>query len=232
MPDKMTYQRKLALESPQTLATVVHAIMLDQYGERVYDWDPVTCAMEVAADFKAEICTPAMDRWCAMQAVMGSDAFFKRLDVFLNVCNTLASGSPAFEVFDPVTSEEAAWAIAEVSMNRDILPFSYSIQGYLKQQLDADGFYPDSGDLPAVFAEVFERKPDERRIRAELAGDGTAASENARNIEQYILEQMMDLGVQFNRIPDLKRIDDLLDDGKDLGEVVDKPDTTVTEETR
>lgn len=232
MPDKMTYPRKLALESPQTLATVVHAIMLDQYGERVYDWDPVTCAMEVAADFKAEICTPAMDRWCAMQAVMGSDAFFKRLDVFLNVCNTLASGSPAFEVFDPVTSEEAAWAIAEVSMNRDILPFSYSIQGYLKQQLDADGFDPDSGDLPAVFAEVFARKPDERRIRAELSGDGTAASENARNIERYILEQMMDLGVQFNRIPDLKRIDDLLEDGKDLGEVVDKPDTTVTEETR
>ena len=232
MNEKMTYPRKLALESPQTLATVVHAIMLDQYGEAVYDWDPVTCAMEVSADFKAEICTPAMDRWCAMQAVMGSDAFFKRLDVFMNVCNTLASGAPAFEMFDPVTSEEAAWAIAEVSMNRDILPFSYPIRGYLRQQLRADGFDPDAGDLPAVFAEVFERRPDERRIRAEIAGDGTVASSNAQNIERYLMEQMMDMEVQFNRIPDFKRVDDLLEEGKDVGDAVDQANTAVMEATR
>lgn len=232
MADKMTYPRKLALESPQTMATVVHAIMLDQYGEAAYDWDPVTCAMEVSADFKAEICTPAMDRWCAIQAVMGSDAFFKRLDVFLNVCNTLASGAPSFAVFDPVTPEEAAWSIAEVAINRDILPFSHAIQGYLRQQLKADGFDPDSGDMPAVFAEVFERKPDERRIREELYGDGTAASENAKNIERYILEQMMDIDVQFNRIPDLKRIDDLIESGEDVGEAVDEVNREVMEATR
>lgn len=231
MNEKMTYPRKLALESPQTMATVVHAIMLDQYGEAVYDWDPVTCAMEVAADFKAEICTPAMDRWCAMQAVMGSDAFFKRLDVFMNVCNTLASGAPAFEVFDPVTSEEAAWAIAEVAMNRDVLPFSYSIRGYLRQQLKADGFDPDSGDLPQVFAEVFEAKPDERKIREALEA-GTAAGSNAVNIEKYLMEQMLDIEAQFNRIPDLKRVDDLLEEGKDVGDAVEQVNTQVMEETR
>lgn len=231
MNEKMTYPRKLALESPQTLATVVHAIMLDQYGEAVYDWDPVTCAMETAADFKAEICTPAMDRWCAMQAVMGSDAFFKRLDVFLNVCNTLASGAPAFEVFDPVTSEEAAWAIAEVALNRDMLPFSYPVRGYLRQQLKADGFDPDAGDLPPVFAEVFETRPDERKIREALSA-GTAAGSNAANIEQYLMEQLLDMEAQFNRIPDLKRVDDLIEDGKDVGDAVEQVNTQVMEETR
>lgn len=231
MNEKMTYPRKLALESPQTLATVVHAIMLDQYGEAVYDWDPVTCAMEAAADFKAEICTPAMDRWCAMQAVMGSDAFFKRLDVFLNVCNTLASGAPAFEVFDPVTSEEAAWAIAEVALNRDMLPFSYPVRGYLRQQLRADGFDPDAGDLPPVFAEVFETRPDERKIREALS-TGTVAGSNAANIEQYLMEQLLDMEAQFNRIPDLKRVDNLLEEGKDVGDAVEQVNTQVMEETR
>lgn len=231
MNEKLLYPRKLALESPQTMATVIHAIMLDQYGEAVYDWDPVTCSMEVAADFKAEICTQAMDRWCAMQVVMGSDAFFKRLDVFMNVCNTLASGAPAFEVFDPVTSEEAAWAIAEVAMNRDVLPFSYAVRGYLRQQLKADGFDPDSGDLPPVFAEVFEAKPNERRIRDALAGE-TAADSNARNIEKYLMEQMLDIEAQFNRIPDLKRVDDLLEEGKDVGDAVEQANTAVMEETR
>lgn len=230
MNDKMAYPRKLALESPQTLATVVHAIMLDQYGEAVYDWDPVTCAMEVAEDFKAEICTPAMDRWCAMQTVMGSDAFFRRLDVFLNVCNTLASGSPSFVVFDPVTAEEAAWAVAEVAMNRDVLPFSYSIRQYMRRQLEADGFNPSSGDLPPVFAEMFERKPDEGRIRSMLSGE--VADSNAANIEKYLTEQMLDLEVQFNRIPDLRRVDDLLEDGKDVGDAIEQPNTAVMEATR
>ena len=230
MVEKLTYPRKLALESPQTLATVVHAIMLDQYGEAAYDWDPVTCSMEAAADFQAEVCTPAMDRWCAIQAVMGSDAFFKRLDVFLNVCNTLASGSPSFLMFDPVTSEEAAWAVAEVAMNRDVLPFSYPIQQYMRLQLEADGFDPSSGDLPPVFAEMFERSPDEGRIRSALTG--AAADGNAANIERYLMEQMLDLEAQFNRIPDLKRVDDLLEDGKDVADAIDQPNTAVMEETR
>ncbi len=219
MNDKLTYPRKTALESPETLATVIHAIMLDQYGEQAYGWDPVTCSMELADDFRAEVCTPAMDRWCAMQVVMGSDAFFKRLDAFLNVCNTLASGAPSFLMFDPVTSEEAAWAVAEVAMNRDVLPFSYPIRQYMRQQLEADGFDPSSGDLPAVFAEMFERRPDEGRIRSSFTG--AAADANAGNIERYLMEQMFDMDVQFNRIPDLKRVDDLLQDGKDVGEAVD-----------
>ena len=231
MGDKLTYPRKTALESPQTLATVVHAIVLDQYGEQAYDWDPVTVAMELKDDFQADICAPAMDRWCAMQVVMGSDAFFKRLDAFLNVCNTLASGSPAFETFDPVTSEEAAWAVAEVALNRDMLPFSYSIQQYMRQQLEADGFDPSSGDLPPVFAEMFERSPDEGRIRSSFTG--AAADVNDRNITGYLLEQMMDMDVQFNRIPDLSRIDDLLANGKtDVGEAVEGVNREVMAATR
>lgn len=225
MNDKLTYPRKMALESPETLATVIHAIMLDQYGEQAYGWDPVTCSMELADDFRAEVCTPAMDRWCAMQVIMGSDAFFKRLDAFLNVCNTLASGAPAFEMFDPVTSEEAAWAVAEVAMNRDVLPFSYTIRQYMKRQLEADGFDPSSGDLPAVFAEMFEQRPDEGRIRSSFTG--LAADANAGNIERYLMEQMFDMDVQFNRIPDLKRVDDLLQDaGNDVGDAVEEANRT------
>lgn len=213
------YPRKTALESPQTLATVIHAIMLDKYGEQVYDWDPATCALEVRDDFSAEMCTQAMDRWCAMQAVMSSDAFFKRLDVFLNVCNTLASGSPSFLMFDPVTPEEAAWAVAEVAMNRDILPFAYPIRQYMRQQLEADGFSPGSGDLPAVFAEMFEKDPDAHAIRASLPG--SASDSNARNMEQFLAERMLDMELQFGGIPDLHRVDDLLENpGRTLGDAI------------
>lgn len=44
------------------------------------------------------------------------------------------------------------------------------------------------------------------------------------------MEQMFDMDVQFNRIPDLKRVDDLLQDGKDVGEAVDAANNNDTSE--
>ena len=54
MPN-LTYPRQQALQNPETLATVVHAILRQQYGEEVYDWDPVTVYLECQADFAADI---------------------------------------------------------------------------------------------------------------------------------------------------------------------------------
>lgn len=196
------YPRQQALQNPEITATVVHAILLDQYGEEVYDWDPVTIYLETSADFDADMAAEAMDKWCAMQVVMTSDAFFKRLDAFLNICNTLAEGSPAFDAFNKVTPEEAAWAIVEVALNREMLPFSYSIKKYLRTVLREEGF--GEADYPAIFAEVFEDKPDAGAIRR------AAANDNETNMDQYVDEALADMVSQFNKIPDLSRVDDLI----------------------
>lgn len=202
MPN-LTYPRQQALQNPETLATVIHAIMLDQYGEQVYDWDPVTVYLEAQADFKADMCAEAVDKWAAMQIIMGSDAVFKRLDAFLAVANTLTDGAPFFGSFNPVTTEEAAWAIAEIALNREMLPFSYSIKAYLKAVLKQDGF--SDGDYPAIFEEVFGKAPDAEKVR-----DGLAAMGNDDNIGAYIQDQLRDMVVQFDRIPDLSRVDNLI----------------------
>ena len=202
MPN-LTYPRQQALQNPETLATVVHAILRQQYGEEVYDWDPVTVYLECQADFAADSCAETMDKFAAMQVVMGTDAFFKRLDAFMSVCNTFADGQPAFASFNPVTLEEAAWTIAEVALNREMLPFADSIKAYLRLLLKDEGFTPTS--YPAIFKEVFELDPDSDDIR-----DGIAAAANRSNIDAYIDEQLQDLVVQFNRIPDLKGVDDVI----------------------
>ena len=202
MPN-LTYPRQQALQNPETLATVIHAIMLDQYGEQVYDWDPATVYLEAQADFKADMCTEAMDRWAAIQIIMGSDAVFTRLDAFLAVANTLSDGTPFFTSFNPVTTEEAAWALAEIALNREMLPFSYAIKQYLKQVLKQDGF--SEGDYPAIFEEVFGKSP-----RSEDVRDGLAAIGNDSNIGIYIEDQLQDMVVQFNRIPDLSNVDNLI----------------------
>lgn len=199
----LTYPRQQALQSTETAATVIHAILRDKYGEEVYDWDPATVYLEAQADFGAEMSAEAIDRWCAMQIVMTSDAFFKRLDAFMAVCNTLADGSPFFGAFNPVTVEEAAWAIAEVALNRELLPFSYAIKQYLRAVLAQDGYSETT--YPAIFQEVFGPQPDADRLR-----EGLAVAGNDSNIETYINEQLGDMVVQFDRIPDLKGVDNLI----------------------
>ncbi len=199
----LSYPRQQALQSPETLATVIHTILREQYGEEVYDWDPVTVYLETQADFRADMCSEAIDRWCAIQVVMTSDAFFKRLDAFLGICNTIADGQPFFGTFDPVTVEEAAWTIAEVAFNRELLPFSYAIKQYLRTILKQEGYTEST--YPAIFAEVFDKQPDGDTVRA-----GLAAVNNNTNLDTYLDDQIADMVSQFNRIPDLKGMDDII----------------------
>jgi hypothetical protein len=201
------YAIKEALESTETKATVLHAILRNKYGEGAYEWDLATIAMEVADDYKAEISSESANRWAAMQLVMTNNAFFQRLDAFLAVCNAVASGEPFFGVFDPVTTEEAAWTIAEVSLNREMLPFSYAIKHYLKTLLAADGY---GDDYPAIFDAVLadEQTDAEQTVREQV---GTAfRSPNEDVVEQLIDDELADMVVQFNRIPSLAGIDNLL----------------------
>jgi len=144
-----------------------------------------------------------MDRWSAIQVIMSTDSFFNRIDAFLNIANTLASGSPFFNVFDPVSVEEAAWAIAEVSLNRELQEFSYPIKQYLKRILRQDGYNP--GNWPEIFDEVFEERLDKSDIRSAILN-----TENKDNVESYIAEQLADLSYQLNEIPHLENIDDIL----------------------
>lgn len=203
MLTNLKYPRAQALQNPETLATVVHAILLEQYGEQVYDWDPVTVYLETQADFNADMTTEVMDKWNAMQIVMSSNAFFQKLDAFLAVCNTLAEGDPFFGAFNPVTVEEAAWALAEVSLNREMLPFSYTIKAYLRLILKEEGFSDNS--FPAIFKEVFDKEPSADDIR-----DSLAAMNNETNLDLFIQDRLADIVHQFNAIPDMAKIDDLI----------------------
>jgi len=219
MGDK--YAKQQALQSPKTLATVVHAIVKQTLGEEAYDWDPITVYLELRDELSAEPDSAALDRWSAMQIVMTSDAFFKRIDAFLGICNTLAEGQPFFVVFDPVTVEEAAWAITEVSLNRELLSFSYPITKYLKLILAKDGYTEST--YPSIFQEIFNKKPDTLAVREAIGN-----IENRDNVENFIDEQLKDMVYQFNNIPSLKNLDDIIlkrSLNEYIGTIVDKGET-------
>jgi len=196
-----------ALEGTETTATVVHAIVRTQYGAEVYDWDPSTVFLELRDDFRVEPSSEVMDRWSAVQIMMTTDGFFKRLDAFMAVCNTFTTGQPFFHVFDPVTVEESAWGVTEVALNRELLPFSYPIKKYLRQLLTADGYSSD--DFPPALVEVFDARPTSDDIREGL-DEAQASAHNRNNVERFIDEQMKSMVHQFNEIPTLSDMDDMI----------------------
>lgn len=195
-----------ALQDPETLATTIHAIMRAQYGEEAYLWDPATVFLELKADFGVEPQSAVVDRFAAISIVMLSDAFFKRLDAFMSVCNTFSDGQPFFQVFDPVTVEEAAWGITEVALNREMLTFGYPVRKYLRLILAQDGYR--GSDFPEIFTEALDETPDSEEIKKDLANPVGRTV-----LDEYVLENVQDVQRQLESIPALaKTAEEILSD--------------------
>ena len=132
-----------ALQSPDTMATTINAIVRATFGEEAYTWDPSSIYLELKAEYGVDPDAAVIDRYAAMGIVMLSDSFFKRLDAFCSISNTFNTGEPFFQIFDPPSVEESAWSIVEVAINRELLPFSYPVRKYLRIILQKDGFTED-----------------------------------------------------------------------------------------
>ena len=102
-----------------------------------------------------------------------------------------------------VTIEEAAWAVAEVGMNRDMLPFSPTIKKYCEIILGQNGYGRDNA--PKIFDIVFDDKTTLKDIKAGLVSD-----ENGAALKQYLMENVDDIAKQFDSLADLKNVDDEL----------------------
>ena len=201
MGDSFTARQSL-IQSPNTFATVLHAIMRDMYGEEWYGFDQLSIAMDLQSDLKADPCPAALNRIAAIQTLMTGDAFFTRIDAFMGVCNAFASGDPFFGAFDPVTVEEAAWGIAEAGMNRDMLPFSPTIQRYCRIVLRQNGYGDES--FPPIFGEMFK----DGLVGLGDIRSGLASEENGEALREYLTGQCDDLAAQIDSMPDLRNVDD------------------------
>ena len=185
---------KQAVESQATLATPLMAIVRKSFGDDAFHWDPTTIYLELRDQFGAEPDAAVMDRISASQIVLSGNAFFQDISAFLNICNTLAGGQPAFGLFDPVEPEEAAWSLVEVSLMRDMLPFAPTVRDYVRIMLDQDGY---TDDHHPIFAYVLggETPPLGKIIEQTLHDD------QRDNVDNFITGNMEALVYQMNQIP-------------------------------
>lgn len=189
---------KQALESPATLATPLLAIVRKSFGDDAFLWDPTTIYLECRDQFAAEPAAEVMDRVSAGQVVIAGNGFFEDISAFLNICNTLAGGAPAFGVFDPVEPEEAAWALLEVSLLRDMLPFAPTIRDYVRTILAQEGYTEDQ--YPLFRCVLGGKTPPMGKVIEQLREDGQDS------IGQFVNGNMEALVYQMNQIPGMDSV--------------------------
>jgi hypothetical protein len=210
---------KDAFESNTTMTVVLLTLLQKTFGEDVFFWDPTTIFLELKDEFQAEASTEVIDRIAAGQIVISTDQFFQDISAFFNICNTLSSGQPSFSVFDPVEPEEIAWAVTEVALMRELLPFAPTIREYMHTVLMADGYSED--DYPSVFESILKRKvPRARIFKDDLLR--TLHDDQIDGIETYVTEKLQDVIYQFDKIPGMAdSLEELLKtkDLEDLGKL-------------
>lgn len=187
---------KQAIESTETRAVVLNTILNKLYDEEWVDWDPTTLYLELRDDLKAEPSAEAMDRIAALQVIQTSGEFFSRFEAFSGITNTLNSGEPSFTLFNPVSAPEIAWALVEVSLIRDLLPFDYSVRKYIQTVLEGDGI---DTTYPAIFEHLFDTSDPSSNVVKELTAE-MLSNPNRDAIEEYINDQLRDTVYQYNKL--------------------------------
>jgi hypothetical protein len=108
---------KKRLEDPGTFATVLLAILIDEYSTDCFEWEPQALFMQIKEDFHVDVPDVNRDKIGAMMTALTTNQFFQNTEVFTNTCKALSHVEADFSVFRPLTPEEMAWGVTEVVLN-------------------------------------------------------------------------------------------------------------------
>lgn len=157
-----------AFVSPESFATTLLTLFVDNYGTAGFEWDPETIRMELEEDFHVKVPQANFDRLMAAINLMRSDDFYKSLPDFISYCNILSGDTYDPRNWDPADAAEIAWGMTEALLiqppdDEDENPFSEDIVAYIGQVLNQEGIIN-----PPDILKVAVRDNDPARM---VAGD-------------------------------------------------------------
>jgi hypothetical protein len=134
---------KTLLVHPDTFATVLVIILIDEYGTEALNWDPTTIAMELKDDFQVALPQENFDRLMIGIHLLITDEFFWSTPNFIETCNILSGDLYDPRTWDPADTEEIAWGITEAMLlsppENEEEPFTPEIRAYIGEILDQEG---------------------------------------------------------------------------------------------
>lgn len=207
---KVDEQAARVLTNETVLATPLVVLCVDRFGTEFFGWEPETFTIETRAQFGIEVPDLNRDKIWALVSTLTSDAFYKSLETFIPVCNSLNDSIANFDDYDPVTGEEAAWAITEVILNdpptvdlREL--FSHEIRYYIGLTLKSEGVTAP----PRVLVPFVEFDEDPESTAGSIIGpdEGFVAMHARRQREEqagitdYVRSRMALLMQQLKALP-------------------------------
>ena len=131
------------LQDGDTFGFTLLVICLICYGEETFKVDPLVLYQFLKEDFGTELNDDNENKLNALITALTTNYFFKDLDVFKSICQTLTEGDPG--VFDPNFDEptviEILWGMYEVSLaadEKDKNTYSPEIERYVDTIIDKD----------------------------------------------------------------------------------------------
>lgn len=194
--------------SPDTFGTSLAALVLDAYGTEALDWDPEATRDQLREDVGIRIPRASFDRYMAIVTILKTNLFQTSIMAMHNIANALNGSAVEADVFDPVTVEELAWAVTEVTMNdppenRKPLAGQYSpdVLAYMGAILADEGFVT----LPKALTIVSLPSRGADRTFADdpvmFGAINQLSQDKVKDVDRYVDSRLLALTEQLKRLP-------------------------------
>lgn len=199
------------LGNENSLGTTLLVLCMDAFGLEFFDWEPDTLDAEITMRFGVSMPGVNRDKLWALVTALTTNLFYVSLESFIPICNSLNGSEADFDNYDPVTGEEAAWGIVEVTLvdppdeGDPAERFSHEIKRYVALTLETEGV-----TTPPAFMKTYTEYdhdleeeagismgPDESMLAMHAKRQTDARNE----IEGYVREQLMNLTLQLQSLP-------------------------------
>lgn len=199
-------------EDPDTFGTSLLILLIDHANTLdVLTWEPETMRLEIHDSCGARVPHENMDKVLALVSALTTDLFYKSLETFIQVCNSLGGAGASFGVFDPVEPEEAAWALTEVGLldpptrgEEFDARFDDEIRRYLGLILNQDGIQRAPDILYMAIRDTVPGQDTQQSFADDPAMFNAFhdfSDKKARAITQYVREQTAELFDQLEKLP-------------------------------
>jgi hypothetical protein len=198
--------------SADTIGTVLLTMVLDSYGQEIFEQDPQAFRKDIEEGFSVDD-IPAVntDKVWALWSSLTTDLVHKDVSTFMNTANVLSGTPLSYDVFDIADVYECAWALTELTMldPETSTRLSPEVRRYIGEVCKEQGLYR----LPQALAKVADMGREDFAANMEShAADTVEAQMIVQNqvqfrddVQAYVQRQTNRLMVQLNGAPLINR---------------------------
>lgn len=190
--------------APDSFGTTLLVMFADRFGTEGLSWEPNTIMMMVEREFQVALPDYNFDRLMAAISLQLSDAFYKDLATFIDVCNVLSGDLYDPRTWDPADASECAWGIVEAFFlcpPEGDSPYSEEILAYIGCVLDAEGIKNPPEILRMAIRDTPEHQDDYSDDPTMFAGIDEFQRSKASDINNTLRRNLRSLQQQLESLP-------------------------------